>query len=30
MFNIDGDSLKYFRDHLTDNQAVRVYFGGFG
>ena len=30
MFTIDNDSKNFLQDKLEDNQAVRVYFGGFG
>ena len=30
MFTIDNDSKKFLHDRLEGNQAVRVYFGGFG
>lgn len=30
MFTIDQESLKYFLEKLSENQALRVFFGGFG
>ncbi len=30
MFNIDEESVKYFNEKLTGNQALRVFFGGYG
>lgn len=30
MLTIENEASNYFRKHLRDNQAVRVYFGGFG
>lgn len=30
MFTIDKESLTYFVEKLSENQALRVFFGGFG
>ncbi len=30
MITIDDDASNYFRDKLVENQAVRVFFGGYG
>ncbi len=30
MFTIDEDSAKFLREKLTDNQFLRVFFGGYG
>ncbi len=30
MFAIDSESQEYFKKNLKENQAVRVFFGGFG
>jgi len=30
MLSIDDEAREYFRDKLAENQAVRIFFGGFG
>jgi hypothetical protein len=30
MFTIDEESSTYFKKNLRKNQAVRIFFGGFG
>lgn len=30
MLTIENEALKYFKEHLRENQAVRIFFGGFG
>jgi hypothetical protein len=30
MFTIDEEATSYFRGKIADNQAVRVFFGGYG
>ncbi len=30
MITIDKESRDYFKDRLREDQAVRVFFGGFG
>jgi|GEM_PF-494075 len=30
MFAIDKEASDYFKEKLQANQAVRVFFGGFG
>jgi hypothetical protein len=30
MVTIDEESRKYFREKMTGNQALRVFFGGYG
>ena len=30
MFDIDEESRSYFKDKIDGNQALRVFFGGYG
>ncbi len=30
MFTIDEKSAQYFTENMKENQALRVFFGGFG
>jgi hypothetical protein len=30
MFVIDEEATNYFKGKMADNQAVRVFFGGYG
>jgi hypothetical protein len=30
MFTIDQESTDYFKKRLKEDQAVRIFFGGFG
>ncbi len=30
MFSIDQESQSYFKDKIADNQALRIFFGGYG
>jgi len=30
MFTIDEESRNYFKSKMNDNQALRVFFGGYG
>ncbi len=30
MITIDDESRQYLSEKLTENQSLRVYFGGFG
>jgi hypothetical protein len=30
MFTIDDETTNYFKSKLADDQAVRVFFGGYG
>jgi hypothetical protein len=30
MITIDKESLEYFKGKLTETQAIRVFFGGYG
>lgn len=30
MITIDDESKSYFSEKLTDRQALRVFFGGYG
>jgi hypothetical protein len=30
MITIDNESRNYFKAKLAENQALRVYFGGYG
>jgi len=30
MFTIDDESRNYFKGKMSDQQALRVFFGGYG
>lgn len=30
MFNIDEESRSYFKNKISEKQALRVFFGGYG
>ncbi len=30
MITIDDDSRAYFKEKISQNQALRVFFGGYG
>ncbi len=30
MFTIDDEARNYFKERINENQALRVFFGGYG